>query len=264
MNSKPLIIANWKCNPGTQKEAEHLFATVKKETRKLESVEIVICPPFIYLPFFQQGQKKTGQNNIVWLGAQDCFWEDKGAFTGEISVSMLKDLNCKYVIIGHSERKKYFKETDETINKKLKLVLKNRLKPIFCVGEESRDSFNSEGKSINEMSLVVSEQIERGLSSIPQARIADVIIVYEPVWAIGSGIPCLADDAMKAALLIRKTLTGLYNRQVAERVKILYGGSVMSQNAVDYIKEANLDGLLIGGASLNATEFIKIAKNIIE
>ena len=150
------------------------------------------------------------------------------------------------------------------INKEIKAALKVRLKPILCVGEQNRDSFDSEGGSINEMSLIVGEQVEKGLRDITQARVTDIIIAYEPVWAIGTDTPCLPDDAMKAALLIKKTLTGLYNRSIAERVKILYGGSVMSQNAIDYIKEANMDGLLIGGASLNATEFIKIVNRIIE
>ena len=255
MNKKLLIVANWKCNPSTQKEAEHLYISVKKEIKKLDEVETIICPPFVYLSLFKQ--------DIIQLGAQNCFWENKGAYTGEISPLMIKDLECKYIIVGHSERRGYFNEIDDDINRKIKSVLKNRLKPIFCVGEKSRDSFDSEGKPINEMSLVVSEQIEKGLAGISQSRIPDIVIAYEPVWAIGTGVPCLPDDAMKAALLIKKTLTGLYNRSIAERVKILYGGSVISQNAIDYIKGANMDGLLIGGASLNASEFIKIINKVI-
>jgi len=256
MNKKILIIANWKCNPSTQKEAEHLFTAVKKGIKKSDKTEIIICPPFPYLSLFK---KKT---NAIQLGAQNCFWEDKGAFTGEVSSLMLKDIECKYVIIGHSERRNYFKESDVEINRKIKSVLKNRLKPILCVGEKDRDSFNPEGHPINEMSLIVGEQIKKGLADISQTKIPDIIIAYEPIWAIGTGLPCLPDDAMKAALLIKKTLTGLYNRSIAERVKIIYGGSVVSQNAIDYIKEANMDGLLIGGASLNANEFTKIINKI--
>jgi len=262
-NEKLLIIANWKCNPSTQKEAEHLFTVVKKEIRKIDKTEVVICPPFIYLPLFKQERKNARQSNTIQLGAQNCFWENKGAYTGEISPLMLKDSGCKYIIIGHSERRSYFNEADNDINKKIKSVLKNQMKPIFCVGEKDRDSFDSEGRSINEMSLIVSEQIEKGLAGISQSRISSIIIAYEPIWAIGTGIPCLPDDAMKAALLIKKTLTGLYNRSIAERVKILYGGSVISQNAIDYIKGANMDGLLIGGSSLNASEFIKIINRVI-
>ena len=256
MNKKILIIANWKCNPSTQKEAEHLFTAVKKGIKKSDKTGIIICPPFPYLSLFK---KKT---NTIQLGAQNCFWEDKGAFTGEVSSLMLKDIECKYVIIGHSERRNYFKESDVEINRKIKSVLKNRLKPILCVGEKDRDSFNPEGHPINEMSLIVGEQIKKGLADISQTKIPDIIIAYEPIWAIGTGLPCLPDDAMKAALLIKKTLTGLYNRSTAERVKIIYGGSVVSQNAIDYIKEANMDGLLIGGASLNANEFTKIINKI--
>ena len=254
-NNKLLIVANWKCNPATQKEAEHLFISVKREIKKIDEVETVICPPSIYLSLFKQ--------KVIQLGAQNCFWEDKGAYTGEISSSMIKDFGCKYIIVGHSERRGYFNETDGEVNKKIKSILKNRLKPIFCVGEKDRDSFDSEGKLINEMSFIVSEQIEKGLIGISQSKIQDIAIAYEPVWAIGTGVPCLPDDAMKAALLIKKTLTGLYSREIAERVKILYGGSVISQNAIDYIKEANMDGLLIGGASLNASEFVKIIKRVI-
>lgn len=258
MNKKILIIANWKCNPSTKKEANHLFETIKKGLKKSDQAEIVICPPFVYLPFLSQIKGK----NFIEIGAQNCFWEDKGAYTGEVSSLMVKDLECKYVIIGHSERRVCFKESNVEINRKIKAALKNRLKPIFCIGEKDRDSFDSQGELINEMSLIVGEQIEKGLSGIAQAKIPDIVIAYEPVWAIGTGIPCLPNDAMKASLLIKKTLTNLYNRSIAERTMVIYGGSVISQNASDYISEANMDGLLIGGASLNASEFIKIINKI--
>jgi len=262
MNKKLLIVGNWKCNPVTQKEAEHLFVSIKKEIKKINEVEVVVCPPSIYSFLFKQGKNKSKDNEIQ-LGAQNCFWENKGSYTGELSSLMLKDFECKYILIGHSERRDYFKEADNEINKKIKSVLKNRLKPILCVGEKSRDSFDSEGKPINEMSLIISEQVEKGLAGVSQSRISDVVIAYEPVWAIGTGIPCLPDDAMKAALLIKKTLTNLYSRSIAEKVKILYGGSVISQNAVDYIKSASMDGLLIGGASLNASEFVRIINKVV-
>ena len=134
MNNKLLIVANWKCNPATQKEAEHLFISVKKEIKKIDKVETVICPPSIYLSLFKQ--------DVLQLGAQNCFWEDKGAYTGEVSPLMIKDFGCKYIIVGHSERRGYFNETDNEVNKKIKSILKNRLKPIFCVGEKDRDSSN--------------------------------------------------------------------------------------------------------------------------
>lgn len=266
--SKSLIVANWKMNPVGKKEAEHLFGILKKELSKIKDTEIVICPPFVWLNEIQTLNSQTGNRVSKFIklqfGGQNCFWENKGAFTGEISPGMLKNLGCQFVIVGHSERKKYFQEDDVIINKKLKAALKNRLRPILCVGEESRDAFTAEGASINEMSLIVSEQVEKGLSGISSSRLNEVVIAYEPVWAIGTGVPCLPNDAMKAALLIKKTLTNLYSRDIAEKVRILYGGSVNSQNAIDYIKDARMNGLLIGSASLNASEFVKIVQDIEE
>lgn len=268
MNKKPIIIANWKMNPVSIKEAERLFGILKKELRKIKNTEIVICPPSVWLGEAKrlgfQSRSRSSEFTKLQLGGQNCFWETKGAFTGEVSPLMLKNLDCRYVIVGHSERKKYFQEDDEVINKKLKAALKNRLQPILCVGEEARDAFTSDGRQINEMNLVVGEQVKNGLNGISSARVSEVVIAYEPIWAIGTGVPCSSDDAMKAALFIKKTLTNLYNRSVAEKVKILYGGSVNSQNAVNYIKGAEMDGLLVGGASLNASEFIRIIKNIEE
>ena len=262
MNQKPLVIANWKMNPATQKEAEHLFVAVKKEIRKIKEAEIVICPPFVWLGKFCSLLGSDISN--FQLGSQDCFWEEKGAYTSQISPLMLKNLGCRYVIIGHSERRKYFKESDELINKKIKTALKTRLRPILCLGEEVRDTFDSQGQPLNEMSLKVSEQLEKDLTGIPVAKIREIVIAYEPIWAIGTGIPCSSDEAMKAALFIRKTLAKFYNRPIAEKVKILYGGSVTSQNAADYVKGASMNGLLVGGASLNATEFVKIVEKVVK
>jgi len=262
MDHKPLIIANWKMNPTTQKEAEHLFGAVEKGVRKIKEAEMVICPPFIWLSFFKSSASFRSKAFKIQLGAQDCFWEEKGAYTGEISPLMLKNLGCQYVIIGHSERRKYFQESDELINRKIKTALKVRLRPILCLGEEVRDTFDSQGQPLNEMSLKVSEQLEKDLMGISTAKIREIVIAYEPIWAIGTGVPCSPDEAMKAALFIRKTLTKFYNRPIAERVKILYGGSVTSQNAADYVKGASMNGLLVGGASLNATEFVKIIENV--
>lgn len=257
---KPLIIANWKMNPATRKEARHLFEVVRKGIKGIKEVEVVICPPFVWLTNIEISKYRN-----INLGAQDCFWEEKGAYTGEISPLMLKDLGCQYVIIGHSERRQYFGQTDEMINKKIKAALKARLKPILCVGEKIRDTFDSEGRPLNEMSLVVKEQLEKDLSGVSIGRISDIIVAYEPVWAISTsnGLACSPDEAMKAALLIKKILTKLYTRQVAEQVRILYGGSVNSQNAADYIKGAGMAGLLVGGASLNASEFVKIVEKVV-
>ena len=177
---KPLIIANWKCNPATSQEARHLFEAIEKGIKGVKNAEVIICPPYTYLSSFK----------ILTLGAQNCHWEMKGAYTGEVSPLMLKDLGCQYVIIGHSERRKYFGESDEVINGKLKSVLKARLRPVLCVGEETRDAFglfSGEEKSVGEMSLVVQKQLEEGLKGISVGRIKDIVIAYDPLWAIGAG-----------------------------------------------------------------------------
>ena len=248
---KTFVIANWKCNPTTQVEAERLFDTVEKGIKRikdLKNIEVVICPPYPYISYM--GNPKSEIRNPK-LGAQNCYWEQSGAYTGEISPTMLKNLGCSYVIIGHSERRKYFNETNKTVNKKLLSAFKVRLKPIFCVGEQEKEG----------MSLVVKNQLIEGLSGIKRTQMRNLIIVYEPVWAIGTGNPCQPNDAMKAILFIKKTLSELYNRELAEEIPILYGGSVNSKNAKDYIKEAKMNGLLVGEASLDGREFIKIIKN---
>ncbi|MBU1136860.1 triose-phosphate isomerase [Patescibacteria group bacterium] len=260
MDNKPLIIANWKMNPTSQKEVERLWDSVKGGIKKNKTIEIIICPPFIWLPFISSMSAKGG----FALGSQDCFWENSGAYTGEISSLMLKDLGCQYVVVGHSERRKYFGESDEIINRKLKAVLKNRMKPVFCVGEEIRDSFNEDGQQINEMGLIVGEQLEKGLTGISPERIREIIFAYEPIWSIGTGQACLPDDAMKARLFIRKILSKLYDRRIAERARIIYGGSVDSKNVSDYIKGAQMDGVLVGSASVNASEFNRIIDRVAE
>ena len=258
-------------NPSSQKEVERLWDSIKEGIKKNTGAEIVICPPFVWLELLGKLslQRETKFPMFV-LGAQDCFWEnplrrlaDGGcAYTGEISPLMLKEMGCQYVIVGHSERRKYFGETDETINLKLKAALKNRLKPIFCVGEEVRDSFSDDGRQINEMGLAVGEQLEKGLDGISAERIREIVFAYEPVWAIGTGQACLPDDAMKAQLFIRKILSKLYDRRTAEKARVIYGGSVDGKNVSDYIKGAKMDGVLVGGASINASEFNKIVENI--
>jgi len=203
---KPLIVANWKMNPQTLKEAKLLFNRVKKAGG-------IICPPFVYLSILKAN------------GAQDVFWEDSGAYTGEISPLMLKNMGVKYVIIGHSERRKYQKETDEMINKKLKAALSVGLKPILCVDK---------------------------VSQIPK-NIKGLIIAYEPLFAIGTGKACSPQRAKKMRIAINR---------IAGKAPVLYGGSVNSQNAKSYIKEAGFQGLLIGGASLKPREFVDIIKNV--
>lgn len=260
MKPKLLIVANWKMNPQTLDEAREILDGVKEGIKDIKGVEIVICPPFLYLPywveFFSKNEKK------IKLGAQDLFWEEKGAFTGEISPLMLKNFGCEYVIVGHSERRA-LAETDQMINKKIKAALKAKLTPILCIGETENE--RKQGK-INQ---VLKNQLEKDLKSIlnlkpstraklgaglvPGSKILNLIVAYEPVWAIGTGNPCYPEDAKKVLLFLRKLL---------KKAPILYGGSVNSQNAASYIREGNFNGLLVGGASLNAQEFIEIVKNV--
>jgi len=220
---KKIIIANWKCNPATLAEAEKLFNKVKK-------TKAVICPPFLYLSMFKGTE----------LGAQDCHWEQSGAFTGEVSPLMLKDSGIRYVIIGHSERRIHFKETDEMINKKLKAALKNDLIPILCIGEKK-------GEIVEK---VISSQLKKDLKGISKDDLKKIIIAYEPVWAIGTGDFCKPNKAKKALDFIKNKIN----------TRILYGGSVNSKISKSYI-DVGFDGLLVGGASLDAQEFIKIVKN---
>jgi triosephosphate isomerase len=238
---KNLIVGNWKMNPSSQKEAKEIFDAIRegvKELKIAELVEVVICPPAVclYASAFGEG--------IVSMGAQNIYFEDKGAFTGEISAEMVKDLGAEYVIIGHSERRIYFGETDLDINKKIKKALEVGLKVIFCIGEteEERDA----GKK-NE---ILEKQIKRGLDGVD--NMDNLNIAYEPVWAIGTGNNCGVEETKESVNFIRK---------LVPESRILYGGSVKSENSGAYIKDAGTNGLLVGGASLNADEFVRIVKS---
>lgn len=224
---KKLIVANWKMNPGTWQEAEELFNSVKETSA-------VICPPFIYLSGFASYEN---------LGAQDCFYEEKGAYTGEISVAMLKDLGCKYIIVGHSERRKYFNETDGEVNKKVKAVLEAGLIPIVCIGETEEEREN------NKTEEVLEKEIKEGLDGV---NFSKIVIAYEPIWAIGTGNACDVEEAQKMKEVIQK--------MTSKDAKILYGGSANADNADGYLNQANFDGLLVGGASLKPDEFKRIAE----
>jgi len=247
---KILIVANWKMNPADSKEARRIFDSVRKEIGGVKSSETVFCPPFVYLPFLAAGISKS--RNAA-LGGQDCFWEASGAYTGEISPLMLKNLGCRYVICGHSERRENLNESDEMVAKKIRQALKAGLTPILCVGERSRQTPDYE--------KFIQEEVKSAVLGVSRGLIPSVVIAYEPVWAIGSGQPASLDDALSAGLLIRKTLAGIAGRTAAQKTRIIYGGSVTSQNAKNYTTEAGLGGLLVGGASLNTSEFVKIVKS---
>lgn len=250
---KKLIVANWKMNPKTKKAAQVLLGAIRegiKGTKK--DTEVTICPPAIFLPVLATSVSTQKSFSGFAFGSQNCHWEVDGAFTGELSAGMLADAGAEYVILGHSERRLFMGETDEIINLKIKAALKAKLKPILCVGEK-------EGE---EMGVVVGQQLAADLAGLSVNQMKEVVIAYEPVWAIGTGKPCLPDDALSAALFIRRILTNLYSRFLAEKTPILYGGSVDEQNSGDYANQSRLDGLLVGGASLDAKKFVQIIKSI--
>ena len=226
---KKLIIANWKMNPTSKKEALRMFTSLKGLNN------VIICPPFPYLSLAKG----------IKLGAQDCFYEEKGSFTAQVSPLMLKDLQVKYVLIGHSERR-ILGETDEVINKKIKAVLKVGLTPVLCVGEtkDQRDK--------NQAFNVLEKQVEQGLKGIPKTKINKIIIAYEPVWAIGTNKPCSPDESLTVSLFLRKI--------ISRTIVFLYGGSVNASNYKNYLSSDWINGLLIGGASLDMKEFKQIIK----
>ncbi len=231
----PLIVANWKMNPQTLEEAKKLVLSSDKKG-------VVFCPPFVFIKNVKELVKKAE------VGAQNCFFEKGGSYTGEISPVMLKKLGCRYVVVGHSERRVYFGENNTLINKKIKAVLREGLTPIFCVGETREDANSMDD---------VREQIVEGVSGLSAKK---VIVAYEPVFAIGTGIPCDVKEAEKKKVFIKSVLAKNYNK--GEQVPVLYGGSVNAKNASSYIKEAGFQGLLVGGASLKAKEFEKIIENV--
>ena len=232
---KNLIVANWKMNPESANKAKEIFDAVKNGVGKTNS-EVVICPPYVYLPLL---------SGLI-LGAQSVFYQEKGAFTGEVSPLMLKNLNVEYAIIGHSEARKYLNETDEIINKKIKTALLDGLKVIFCIGET--EAQRDAGKK-NE---VIERQIKIGLSGVDNFE--NLNIAYEPVWAIGTGNNCSVKETAESITFIRNIIK-------SDLVRIIYGGSVKSENSESYIKDSGASGLLVGGASLNPEEFLKIIKS---
>lgn len=247
---KKYIIANWKCNPVTLKEAKNIYSSVKKKSKVIKNTEVVICPPYIYLTELLKNKSK------ISIGAENGYFEEKGAFTGEISLNMLKFLGCKYIIIGHSERRNLFGENDDIVNKKLKVSLSLKLNPVFCFGENFEQ--NQKGKTFK----ILEDQIKKGIDGISKKLAMSLIFAYEPIWAIGTGKSCDADRLEEIYIFIRKILTKKYGRKIADKISILYGGSVNSENILSYMQQINISGVLVGGASLNPEEFIKIIKRV--
>jgi len=247
---KLIIAGNWKLNY-TEKEAVELVTALRNSLIEFNAVDVVVCPTFTALPVVHD----VIQDSNIALGAQNVYWEDSGAYTGEISAPLLKDIGVQYVIVGHSERRQYFGETDETVNKKIKAVLKHGLTPIACIGEilEERES--------NKTFEVIEKQCTGGFAELTAEEIQKIIIAYEPVWAIGTGKTASPDQAQEVHQFIRTLIVKMVGNDVAQAVRIQYGGSVKPENSVDLMSQPDIDGALVGGASLNADSFSEIVKN---
>jgi triosephosphate isomerase len=252
-NEKPFLAGNWKMYK-TIPEAVEMVKALKEESPQLMDAELVVIPPYTML----NEVKKVIEGSNIQLGAQNIFWEEKGAFTGEVSPPMLKDAGCQYVTVGHSERRQYFGETNETVNKKIKAALAHELTPIMCIGEslEEREKGNTMGK--------VEAQINSGLEGLGKDEIRRIVIAYEPIWAIGTGVTATPSQAEEVHSFIRKKLTEKYGNEIASYAIILYGGSVKPANTYSILKENNINGALVGGASLEADSFIQITKEAIK
>lgn len=246
---RPIIAGNWKMFK-TNSEARLLVTGLKEKLAAVHDVEVVVCPPFTALAPVAELLK----DSKIALGAQNLFWEEEGAYTGEVSPVMLRDLGCQYVIIGHSERRQYFGETDQQVNKKVKATLRHQLLPIICVGE------TLEQREAGETDSVVSSQVEKALTGVGAEQIPKVVIAYEPIWAIGTGRSSTGEDANKVITLIRKTIAQQYQQEIADQVRIQYGGSVKPDNIKEFMSQPEIDGALVGGASLKVDSFNSIIR----
>jgi len=246
----PFVAGNWKMNT-TATEAERLVLEMLDKLDRIKGVEKVLCPPFVSLVAVNM----MLHSSSIKLGGQNMYFETKGAYTGEISPVMLSEL-CEFVILGHSERRGYFGETDEIVNKKVKTALANELKPILCVGERLAE--NETGKTEE----VINRQVTAALNGIEPVR--DLAIAYEPVWAIGTGKAASSAQAAATIQSIRDVVAKLWNKSIAQDLRILYGGSVTSANIAEFISHPEIDGALVGGASLKAEEFVSIVEQTAE
>ena len=242
----PFIAGNWKMNT-TVAQASTLVAEMRERLDQVEGVEKVLCPPFISLATIGELLRGTS----IKLGAQNMYFEEKGAYTGEVSPLMLSQL-CEFVILGHSERRQYFAETDELINKKVGAALKIALTPILCVGERLEE------KEAGETAEVVARQVRGALEGIESPQ--GLVIAYEPIWAIGTGKAATPLESNDTTGLLRHTVAQLYGEEFAQGVRILYGGSVTASNIADFMEQPEIDGALVGGASLKAEEFLSIVE----
>ena len=248
---KPFIAGNWKMN-SNRHSAVDLAAGLKEQLVDIDTVDVAICPPFVYL----QAVANALSSSDIALGAQDVYFEQKGAYTGEISCEMLKDVCCTYAIVGHSERRHVMGETDELINKKLSAAISNGLLPILCVGELLEE------RQANKTEAVVVGQIKKGLAGLSADKVLAVTLAYEPVWAIGTGVTATAEQAQEVHAMIRQLLGEMYDKSVAEGIRIQYGGSAKPANTAELMACADVDGLLVGGASLKVDDFAAMIKTV--
>lgn len=250
-----LIAGNWKMNCGPA-ETSKLLKGIKQHCPEVpDGLDVLVCPPEISLTTASDELEDYG----IYLGAQNVYSEDNGAFTGEVSTQMLNEVGCEFVIIGHSERRQYFGETDKTVNAKVQKALSDGLKPVICVGE----SLDQRKKEVHKQ--MVKKQVQAALNNIDASDITDVVIAYEPIWAIGTGETATPGQAQEMHQMIREVIAELYNEEAAGTIRILYGGSMKPHNAEELLSQPDVDGGLIGGASLKAesfTEIIKIAEKL--
>jgi triosephosphate isomerase len=249
MARKPILAGNWKMHKN-RKESAELASALVAAVGNVTEADVVICPVYTSLDAALDAVK--GSN--IKVGAQNCHFEEQGAFTGEISVAMLKEVGVEYVIIGHSERRQYFNETDDAINKKAQAIYKHGLTPIICVGETLDER---EG---NQMEAVITRQVQACLAGLPADKVAASVIAYEPVWAIGTGKTASKEQAQEVHALIRKLLTDQFGEETAQAVRIQYGGSVKPNNIAELMAQPDIDGALVGGAALDADSFAAIVK----
>lgn len=248
---KPFVAGNWKMNTDNHSSV-NLAQSIASGASEIaeKSVSMAVFPPFVYLPSVIKALKVSN----ISVGAQDFYFEQNGAFTGEISVSMLKDIGCTFVLCGHSERRHVIGERDELINKKVAAAISGGLLPILCVGELLDE------RKASQTNEVVTRQVKNGLAGLSAEKISAVTIAYEPVWAIGTGLTATPQQAQEAHELVRKLLAEMYDARVAEEIRILYGGSAKPDNAAELMAQQDVDGLLVGGASLNADDFLAIIR----
>ena len=249
MGRLPFIAGNWKLNK-TVEEAVDLVRQLKASISGVKDVEVAVAPPFTAL----YAVYKELEGSFIRLAAQNLFWEEKGAYTGEVSSPMLKEVGCQYVIIGHSERRQFFGETDETVNRRMKAALGQGLKPIFCMGETLKE--REEGNTFS----LIERQLKGGLRDLGEKEFKSIVIAYEPVWAIGTGKTATPQQVEEVHRFIRERLERVYSRQIAEEVRIQYGGSVTPENIKGLMSQGNIDGALVGGASLKSETFSKIVR----